>query len=76
MLGTTRTNFLNILNGHAAISPNMALRLEKVFGGTASHFVRLQTSYDLAKAQKELVNKTVQSTTEILIIFISKLTVN
>jgi plasmid maintenance system antidote protein VapI len=31
----------------------MALRLEKVFGGTASHFLNLQRSYDLAKAKEE-----------------------
>jgi addiction module HigA family antidote len=53
LLGTTRANFSNIVNGHASISPNMALRLEKVFGGTASHFLNLQRSYDLAKAKEE-----------------------
>ena len=34
LLATTRSNFSNIINGHVAISPNMALRIEKVFGGT------------------------------------------
>jgi addiction module HigA family antidote len=57
LLGTTRANFSNIINGHASISPNMALRLEKVFGGSASHFLNLQRSYDLAKAKEDfLVN--------------------
>lgn len=57
LLCTTRSNFSNIINGHAAISPNMALRLEKVFGGSASHFLNLQRSYDLAKAKEDfLVN--------------------
>ena len=32
LLGTTRANFFFFFNGHASISPNMALRLEKVFG--------------------------------------------
>lgn len=53
LLGTTRSNFSNIINGHASISPNMALRLEKVFGGSASHFLNLQRSYDLAKAKED-----------------------
>lgn len=51
LLNTTRANLSNILNGHAAISPNMALRIEAVFGGSASHFLRLQTNYDLEKAK-------------------------
>jgi addiction module HigA family antidote len=53
LLGTTRANMSNIINGHAAISPNMALRLEAVFGGTANHFLNLQKTYDLAKAKEE-----------------------
>ena len=48
LLGTTRANFSNIINGHASISPNMALRLEQTFGGTASHFLNLQKAYDLS----------------------------
>lgn len=52
LLGTTEANFSNIVNGNASISKNMALRLEKVFGGTASHFLNLQKSYDLAKEKE------------------------
>lgn len=55
LLGTTRANFSNIINGHAAISPNMALRLEKVFGGSANHLLNLQRSYDLAKAKEDFL---------------------
>ena len=51
LLGMTRANVSNVLNGHSAITPNLALRLEKVFGGSAEFFLRLQTSYDLAKAK-------------------------
>lgn len=58
LLGTTRANFSNIINGHASISPNMALRLEKVFGGTASHFLNLQRTYDLAKAKEDFLKNT------------------
>lgn len=53
LLGTSRSNMSKILNCHYSISPNMALRLEAVFGGTASHFLRLQMNYDLLEAEKE-----------------------
>ena len=57
LLGTTRSNFSNIINGHASISPDMALRLETVFGGRASHFLNLQMSYNLAKAKEAFIKK-------------------
>lgn len=55
LLGTTRANFSNIINGHAAISPNIALRLKKVFGGSLNHFLNLQKSYDLAIAKEDFL---------------------
>lgn len=56
LLDMTRVNVSNVLNGHSAVTPNMALRLETVFGGNATFFLRLQSSYDLAKA-KEVFDK-------------------
>ena len=53
LLDTTRSNMSNILNGHAGISPNMALRIETVFGGSAEFFMRLQATYDLQEAKKD-----------------------
>jgi addiction module HigA family antidote len=58
LLGTTRSNFSNIINGHVSISPNMALRIEKVFGGTASHLLNLQRTYDLDKAKEDFLKNT------------------
>lgn len=52
LLGITRPTLSNILNGKAAITPNIALRLETVFGGTARFWLRLQSSYDLFIAKK------------------------
>ena len=40
-----------ILNGQAGISPEMALRLEKAFGGTAQSWLALQQAYDLAQVE-------------------------
>ena len=39
-------------NGHAAISPDMAIRLEKAGWSSADFWLRRQTSYDLAQARK------------------------
>ena len=35
----------------------MAIRIEKVFGGSAKLWIDLQSQYDLRKAQKEFNNK-------------------
>ena len=55
LLGITRPTLSNIVNGKAAITPNIALRLEMVFGGTARFWVRLQSSYDLSIAKKNFI---------------------
>ncbi|MBZ4037816.1 HigA family addiction module antidote protein [Flavobacterium sp. 17A] len=53
LLLTTRSNMSNIINGKASITPNMALKLERVFGGSAKHFLNLQLNYDLRNATKD-----------------------
>lgn len=52
LLDLTRPTLSNILNGKAGITPNVALRIETVFGGSAKFWVRLQASYDLDVAKK------------------------
>lgn len=56
LLGVTRANLSNVLNGKAAISPNMALRVEMVFGGNARLWASLQSSYDLNIAKKAFLS--------------------
>jgi addiction module HigA family antidote len=51
-LGVTRQALNNLVNGKAAISPEMAIRLDKAFGGGADTWLRLQAAYDLAQAAK------------------------
>ena len=51
-LGISRKQLSDIVNGHAGISPAMAIRLDKAFGGGAHTWLRLQTAYDLAQAMK------------------------
>ena len=52
VLGVARHTLSRVLNGHAAISPDMAIRLEKAGWSSADFWLRRQTSYDLAQARK------------------------
>lgn len=49
-LGVSRKQLSDIVNGRAGISPEMAIRLDKAFGGGAGTWLRLQAAYDLAQA--------------------------
>lgn len=49
-LGVTRTTLSLLLNGHADISPEMAVRLSQAFGRTSES--GLQMPYDLAKVRE------------------------
>jgi addiction module HigA family antidote len=52
-LGVNRQTLSNIINGRSGISPEMAIRLSKGFGGkTAEEWLKLQMDYDLAKAME------------------------
>lgn len=52
ILGVARHTLSRVLNGHAAISPEMAIRLEKAGWSNAEFWLRRQTTYDLAQARK------------------------
>lgn len=45
-LGVSRTALSRLLNGHASISPEMALRLSKLFNTSIEMWVNLQAQYD------------------------------
>jgi len=55
-LGVTRVSLSRVLNGHAAISSEMALRLEKWLGedrgGSARVWLAQQAAYDLWQTRK------------------------
>ncbi len=51
ILGVTRQTLNNLVNGKSGISADMALRLDKAFGGGAETWLRLQMAYDLAQAR-------------------------
>ncbi len=49
-LGVTRKTFSALLNGNAGISPEMAIRVSKLFGGSAESWLIQQAQYDLWQA--------------------------
>ena len=52
ILDVARHTLSRVINGQAGISPDMALRLEKAFGGSADSWLRMQAAYDLAQARQ------------------------
>lgn len=51
-LGVTRKTLSVLLNGHSGISPEMSLRLSRVFGRTPEGWLNLQLQYDLWQAKQ------------------------
>jgi addiction module HigA family antidote len=51
-LGVTRQTLNNLVNGKSGLSAEMAIRLDKAFGGGAETWLRLQVAYDLAQARR------------------------
>ena len=52
-LGVGRQALSSLLNERAALTSDMALRIEKAFGPKMDHLMRMQIAYDLAQARKE-----------------------
>ena len=50
-LGMSRVALSRVLNGRAAISPDLAIRLERAGVSTARFWITLQANYDLAQAR-------------------------
>ncbi len=51
-LHITRQQLHNVIGGRSAVSPEMALRFEKGFGGSADMWLRMQAAYDLAQVRR------------------------
>ncbi len=60
-LGITQQQLCKVINGESAVSPEMAIRFEMAFGGSADMWLRLQAAYDLAQARKEIKNLNIPS---------------
>jgi antitoxin HigA-1 len=53
-LGVTRKTLSALLNARSGISPEMALRLSKVFGRSPEAWLKLQVQYDLWQTQNKV----------------------
>ena len=51
-LGVSRVTLSRVVNGRAAVSAEMAIRLSAALGGSAESWLRLQAAYDLWQASK------------------------
>lgn len=50
-LGVSRKALSELINGHSGISPDMAVRLSKGFGGSVESWLTQQMQYDLARVK-------------------------
>jgi addiction module HigA family antidote len=53
LLGVSRFTVSQLLHEHRALSPDMALRLEKLLGTSAESWLRMQESVDLWEARQQ-----------------------
>ncbi len=51
-LRVARVTLSRMINGHAAISADMAIRLSQWLGGSAESWLRAQSQYDLWRAKR------------------------
>ena len=51
VLGVSRPTLSTFLNSHSGLSASMALRIEKAFGVKMDTLMRMQASYDIARAR-------------------------
>lgn len=52
VLGVTRQALSNLLNERTALSPDMALRIEKAFGPKMDHLMRMQLAFDIVEVRR------------------------
>jgi antitoxin HigA-1 len=53
LLGVSRLTVSQLLHEHRALSPEMALRLEKLLGTSAESWLRMQEAVDLWEARQQ-----------------------
>jgi addiction module HigA family antidote len=52
-LGVSRVALSRVVNGRAAVSAELAIRLAAALGGSAESWLTMQLAYDLARAEKK-----------------------
>lgn len=51
ILKVRRATLSDLLHGKAALTPEMALRIEKAFGPDMNHLLQMQLAYDVARTR-------------------------
>lgn len=59
-LGVARANLSAIVNEHAGISPELAIKLSEAFGNTAQFWINLQKNYELWYAERKVNRKKIR----------------
>jgi antitoxin HigA-1 len=52
VLKVRRATLSDLVRGKAALTPEMALRIEKAFGPAMDHLLRMQLAYDIANTRR------------------------
>jgi antitoxin HigA-1 len=52
ILRVRRATLSDLLHGKSALTPEMALRIEKAFGPDMNHLLNMQLAYDVAKIRE------------------------
>jgi addiction module HigA family antidote len=52
ILGVRRATLSDLVNGKAALTAEMALRIHKAFGPEVDHLLRMQVAYEVAQVRK------------------------
>lgn len=54
-LGVTRQQLYKVIAGESSVTPEMAVRLEQAFGGSADTWLRMQMAFDVSRARMQIV---------------------
>ena len=59
ILKVRRATLSDLLNAKAALTAEMALRIEKAFGPDMDHLLRMQLAFDVARTRKQAPDLTI-----------------
>jgi addiction module HigA family antidote len=54
LLGISRQHLYDVLAGKKPVSPQVAVRIAKAFGGSSESWLRMQAAYDAWHAEREV----------------------
>jgi addiction module HigA family antidote len=60
ILQVRRATLSDLLHGKAALTPDMALRIEKAFGPEMDHLLRMQLAYDVSRTRAQAGDLSIQ----------------